>query len=208
MEESKPETFATSFEHLIVKLNPDLGQNGPGNALANLGYSKLDLSGTLELTLNPSRQLNISNFALSGIDLGALKASLIAENVTGDILSPDPAIAGAAFHQAILKHLDLRIDNFGLVSNVIAHLAEVQNKTIDETRESYETAAALIVPVLLGGGPPAKEIGSAMAKFIANPKSLHLIADAPSGLSLADPGLFQDPAALMKQLNVTVTADQ
>lgn len=202
----EPEQFSGSFKHLIVNLNQNLELSGPGKALANLGYSKFDMSGNVEFSVTPARELTISDFTLSGIDLGKIKASLIAEDVTNDVLSPDPAIAEMAFHQIILKHLDLRIDNFGLLSKVIAHLAEVQHKTIDETRDNYVTAAELIVPVLLGGAPQAKEIASALAKFIADPKTIHLIADAPAGLSLADLSLLQDPTTLLKKLKIEVKA--
>lgn len=203
MQDSGPGTFA-SFSHLVVNLNPNLGQDGSGNALANLGYSKADLSGSVAFSVNPAKELNISDLTVSGTNLGALKASLIAEDVTGDVLSPDPAIAEAAFHQAVLKHIDVRIDNFGLLDKVISHQAEVQNKTINETRDSYVSTARLIVPVLLGGGPSAKEIGNAVANFIADPKTLQITADAPTGLSLADLNLLQDPAALMSKLKLKV----
>ena len=177
--------------------------------IAALGYAKLDLSSELALTFNAKAQeLTLSNISLSGADMGTVKIAAHLDNVTKEVMSPDPNIAQAAALGAVLKRIDLRVENAGLFEKTLAAQAANQDRSIADMQQTYATAASLILPVMLDNGPAAKAIGAALAKFVADPKSLRLVAVAPSGLSVADLGLIQQPGALLQKLNVEVFADE
>jgi len=102
----------------------------------------------------------------------------------------------------------VRIENAGFFERAIAAQAERQNKSADVLRQTYARAAIAFLPALLDNGPEAKAIGSAVAKFVAQPKSLHLIVVAPEGLGLSDLTSIQAPGALLKKLDIKVTANE
>ena len=56
--------------------------------------------------------------------------------------------------------------------------------------------------------PPARVLGSALAKFIAAPKNFSLQALASEGVGVADLALVQTPGALLKKIEITAAANQ
>jgi hypothetical protein len=158
------------------------------------------------MSFSSLNELNISDLTLSGVDMGKFKSSLRADNVSHDILSQDRAVSETAFRSALFKRLELNLDNEGLIEKILNRQAEDQHKTVEDMRDTYITAAGMIVPVLLGNGPSSKEIGAALAKFIAKPKGFHLVLDAPLGVTAADLSLLQEPASLLEKINVEVSA--
>jgi hypothetical protein len=198
-------TGSTTLDHLIFEPQPAVNA-ALFETFAELGYSKVDLSAHVTTAFSSSNELNISDFTLNGSDMGKFQSSLRADHLSHDILSQDQAVSEAALRSALFKYLEFRLDNEGLVEKIISRQAADQHKTIEEMRDTYITAAG-IVPVLLGNSPASKEIGAALAKFIAKPKSFHLILAAPLGLSAADLSLLQEPAALLQKINVEVSAN-
>ena len=174
-----------------------------------MGYSRLDLSSRIEMSYDANAQeLRVEDVSLKGLDMGTVQVSCTFTNVTKDIFSTEPAVMQAAALGALLKKLDLRIDNAGLVDKAIALEAQKAKSSPEEIRKQYVTAAAIALPAALENGPAAKAIGAALAKFVATPKSFHLVATSANGLGASDFALFNQPSALLQQLSITAAANE
>jgi hypothetical protein len=140
--------------------------------------------------------------------MGAIKLSALIDNVTKDLFSGDSASMQAAAFGALIKRVEVRIDNAGLFEKAAAAQAKTQNKSLEEIKRSYVTAAAIAVPAMLDNRPAAKIIGAALAKFLANPKSFHLIAISADGLGAADFALMKEPSTLLDALDIKASANE
>ncbi len=65
-----------------------------------------------------------------------------------------------------------------------------------------------LVPTLLNHGKGSDQLAAALAKFIAEPKTLRLSVTAPDGISALDAILVKDPAELLERLDIEAVADQ
>lgn len=201
-----PAHFSTVIDHFTLDLKDVSGQ---WDELAALGYDRIDLSSRLEAHFDASkRELGLEDLSLSGIDMGALKIVCNFANVSKDLFSADQAQVEAAALSILIRRIEIKVENGGLFERLIASAAKRSNKSPDEIREAYVAAAAINVPTLLGNGPAAKTVGNAIAKFIATPKNLRIVAVAPDGLGAADLMLIKDPTTLMSKLSIEAAANE
>ncbi len=205
--DTTPTQVTATLNHLIFDLK--LLKDKDVRAFTDMGYTKLDLSSRIEMAWDASaEELTIKDVSISGVDMGAIKISGLVDNVTKDFFSGDPATMQAAAFGALIKRVEIRIDNAGLFEKAAAAQARAQNKSLDEIKKSYVAAAAVGVPAMLGNRPAAKIIGAALAKFAASPKSFHLTAVSADGLGAADFALTKDPASLLDALEIKATANE
>jgi hypothetical protein len=202
-----PTRFAMGLDHFIVDL-AGLDSAAVADTLA-LGYDKLDLSGRLAINFDAAKQeLGVEDFSVIGKDMGVVKLSGLFSKVNQDLFSYDQSIAEAALLAALINRLEIRIENAGLFEKIIAAAAKKEGKSPEEIRRGYVAAASVNVPLMLDNGPGAKLIGAALAKFVAAPKTFHLIARAPNGLGASDLTLIKEPGTLMQQLEIEATANE
>jgi hypothetical protein len=202
-----PTHFSTVIDHFILDLHDLSGSQL--DDVAALGYDKIDLSSRLDAHFDASKQeLGVDELSLSGIDMGVVKIACSFGNVSKDLFSADQAQIEAAALSVLIHRVEIRVENSGLFERLIAQTAKNSNKSLDQVREAYVAAAALGVPALLGDGPAARAIGTAVAKFIAAPRNLRIVAVARDGLGAADLALIQNPNALMNKLSVEAAADE
>lgn len=201
-----PTHFVTDVDHLKLDLK-NAGRQFEN--VAALGYDKLDVSSQLEAHFDAAKhELSLDDMSLSGIDMGTLKIAGTFENVTKDLFSDDQAKMEAAALAILIRRIEIRIENAGLLERLIAAEAKKENKSPDQIREKYVTATAVGIPVLLGNGASAKAVGAAVAKFIATPKNLRIVAVAPAGFGASDLTLLKDPSALLDKLSIEAVADE
>jgi hypothetical protein len=201
-----PAHFSAVIDHFTLDLKDASAQ---WDELAALGYDRIDLSSRLEAHFDASKQeFGLENLSLSGIDMGAVKIVCSFGNVSKDLFSADQAQIEAAALSVLIRRIEIKVENSGLFERLIATAAKKSNKSPDEIREAYVAAAAISLPTLLGDGPAAKAVGSAIAKFIAAPKNLRIVAVAPEGLGAADLVLIKDPNALMSKLSIEAAANE
>lgn len=202
-----PTQFSTIIDHLTLDLR--MLTNGEFAAVTGMGYDTLDLSSQLAAHFDAAKhELGLDKVSLSGVDMGAVKIAADFSNVNKDLFSTDQAKVQAAALAMLAQRGELRIENAGLVERLIAWQAKVTGKTPDEIRANLINAAAIGVPTTLGNGPGAKAIGNAIAKFLATPKNLRIVAVAPQGLGAADFALVKDPNTLMSKLTIEAVADE
>jgi hypothetical protein len=130
-------------------------------------------------------------------------------SVSKDVFSPDAALASVALIGATAKSLDVLVENRGLFERLISRDAAQKGKSPDEVRREYGMGAAIVVPVMLGGGAAAKAVGQAVARFVAKPGRLavQIKAKDAAGLGVADFAGNPDPTTILDKVDVTATAE-
>jgi hypothetical protein len=202
-----PTRFAMGLDHFTADTR-DLGPSEWGG-IANLGYTKIDLSGKFAMHFDPGKEeLAFEELSVNGTEMGSLKLSGQFSNVSSDLFSPDQSLAEAALLTSLINHVDIKVENGGLLEKIIAANAKKSGKSADEIRRNYIAAVSIGVPAMLENGPNAKAIGAALAKFIAAPKTLHIVARSPDGLGASDFALIKQPGALMDKLEIQATANE
>lgn len=194
-----------SLDHLKAPI----AEEGAFSTLAAMGYADLDLSSRLDVDWSEATsELTVNSFSLNGADMGSLNVAAQFSNVTPDLASKDEQVAAMAAHGVLIKKLDLRLENAGFIDKALAFQAKTDKQSLDEARQADVLRASLLLPALLGNEPPARALGSALAKFIAAPKNFSLQALAAAGIGVADIELVQTPGALLKKIEVTAAANE
>jgi hypothetical protein len=178
--------------------------------LADMGYTGLDLSWALSATwLEGSNEVAVREISIGGRDMGTARLKGTFGNVTRDAFANDSSVALVALIGAVLKNLELTVENNGLAERLLAWDAKRQGKSVNDLRRDYGIAASIGIPAALGNSPPARAIGQAVAKFVAKPGKLVITAkpkDA-AGLGFADLAAVGDPKAVLEKFEITATAE-
>ena len=204
-----PTNLVTALRNLTLSLPPDATEDGIRELVA-MGYRSLDLSFLTSAGWNESgNELQLREISLSGLGMGSATLRGVLGNVTRDVFSPDSTVALVALVGATARSLELTVQNGGLVDRALAEAARKQGKSADDLRRELGVAAAVGIPAVLGGSPAAKNLGQAVARFIAKPGKLMVSAKArePAGLGASDFALLADPQAIFDKLEVTATVE-
>jgi hypothetical protein len=173
-----------------------------------MGYKKFDLSAHMDMAWNEAAQtLSLRQLSGKSAGMGTVTLKGTFGNVSKDLFTGDQATITAALLAAVIKDADVRFENSGIVEKALEQQAKQQKKTPDQLRKEAVGIAAVGIPGVLKDAPAAKDIANAVAKFIAQPKSIHLAAKSAEGLGAADLALLGDPVALMKKIAVVASAN-
>ncbi|MGA3303099.1 MAG: hypothetical protein ABSC72_07395 [Methylovirgula sp.] len=205
--DGSPTQVHASIDHFSF----DLAGFADGNfaPVTALGYDKLDLSGQLQARLDTdAHQFTLNALSLSGVDMGTVQLSGRFDEVTKGLFSSDQPALEAALVRVLLHHVEIKIENTGLFDRVITATAKRDRVSETEVRKKFTDAAQSLVPTLLNHGKGSDQLAAALAKFIAEPKTLRLSVTAPDGISALDALLIKDPAELLDRLTIEAVADQ
>lgn len=173
-----------------------------------MGVKKFDLSAKFDMAWSEAAQtLNLRQLSGKMASIGALSVKATLGNITKDVFTGGRDAVEAAMLGALVKDADLRFENSGIVEKALEAEAKKQKKTPDALKKEAIAIAAQGIPAILKNVPAAKDISAALIKFITTPKSLHFAAKSAEGLGVADLALINDPAALLKRLAVTASAN-
>jgi hypothetical protein len=204
-----PTSLRFGVEGLGFDIPADTKESGLKSVLA-LGYKAVDLSwGFNAAWKEASKEIEINNLNIGGVDMGRFDARATLGNATKELFSPDIAMQQIAALSTTAKALTISLDNKGLVERLLAQQAKQSGKTADDLRREYSAMATLMIPTMLGPSSGAKEIGVAIAQFIAKPNRLMISAKTKdaAGLGAADLATIGAPAALLEKLDVTAKAE-
>ena len=178
--------------------------------IAAMGIDKFDLTHAIDLAWNePTKELALKDYSISLGGLGSVKLSGVIGNVPKDLFSSNLALVQAAAFGAVVKSLDLSVENQGLAQKALQHQAKQSGQTPQQLQQMMVAGAAMGIPAMLGNGPAAKAIAGALSKFAADPKKVRIAARSRNGVGLADAmQAAGNPAALLESLEVTATANQ
>ena len=175
-----PKHLSLAMDHFTF----NMPQSSPGPAM---GIDKLDLSSQIEAGWDKSAQeLSIDKFAVDGAGLGTVSVAAKVGNVPPEAFSTEKLMAEAAWLGAAVKSLDVKVDNKGLLQKVLAFQAHQTGMSAEDTRFNLIAAAAVGLPSVLGNSPASKSLANAIAKFLADPTSLHIVATSKDGIGASD----------------------
>lgn len=203
-----PSALTVAVRNLVFPL-PDKTDDPQLRDMVAFGIDRIDFSHTLDIAWNASaNQIEIRDDTTSLPGLGVLKLTGVIGNASKDIFARDLAVVQAAALGMLIKSVDIKFDNLGVVEKAIAQQAKSSRQSIEQVRQTIVATAAVGIPAALGNGAAAKTIGDAVAKFIADPHSLHVQVQAKDGLGVSDLALVETPAKLLEKVTVTATANQ
>ncbi|MBV8564776.1 MAG: hypothetical protein JO273_04900 [Methylobacteriaceae bacterium] len=198
-----PGAIAATLDDLAFPVEPN---NRNTSLLAALGYSKVELSAKLEARWNePADEISLGQMSVKSAGMGAAMLKGRLAEVGKEAFAVDPQ---SAVLRALLKEVDVRIDNTGLFEKVIALDAKRTNRSPDQKRGEYISAVAIAVPQLIGNVPVANAIVDAAAQFIAQPGSLRMTAKSIEGIRIEDLQAADRRGAALGELDVTVAANE
>lgn len=202
-ESGLPKSMLVQLEHLVVNV-----PKGAANTdeLMAAGFDKLDISSRIDVQWDETAQrLTIGAINLSGKDLGSVTIAATLDNVPPEAFNGDQFTRQAAWLGALLKTHDLKIENQKLLDIIFATQAKQTGKTADEVKSDLITAASVGIPQVLGNSPNAKALGDTVAKFLANPKTLHVAITSKDGLGVAD---MAAPNQILDKVELTAKANE
>jgi hypothetical protein len=179
--------------------------------LEALGYKHVDLSSLIDIAWNEgTKAIAVNEISAKGADMGLVSIKGMLGNAARDLFAGSPQEMQAAGLGVTLQSVNFHLENGGLLDRVATQMAAMQHTTPDKLRAQWGAQAALGIPQVLGGSDQAKELGQAIATFIANPKSLTISAKAkkPTGVGFMDVMGNPNPSKVFDLLDVSASANQ
>ena len=191
----------------IDNLSFDVPLSDPAGLNA-MGYKHVVLSGSLATTYGAAAQdLQIGKLSMNGVDMGAITASARLVNVGRGLLSSDKDIQSSSIVSMLLRNLDIRVKNAGLFQKALAYKADNDGVTVAQEREAEIDFFTDKMPTIANNNAKARLIGAAIAKFIADPQTLHIAIASKSGIGAAAIGLLGSPDLILDTLDVHASAN-
>lgn len=204
-----PASLAIALDKLQMDIPAATKEKGLQEILA-LGYKSFDLSGRYDQAWNEAtKSLAINELSLrsAGMFAASAKAELI--NVPKEIFTLDKAVAAVAALGVNAKSLQVRLQNDSLFEKLIAKQARDARRKVEDVRAELAAGATLMVPMFLGDHPAAKAIGTALGKFVADPKTLKVTVTAKGpGLGATDFIAVSNPMDLLKRVDIEAAANE
>jgi hypothetical protein len=173
-----------------------------------MGYKHVMLSGALATTYAADGEdLKIGNLSVNGVDMGSVAASAHLVNVSRGLLSSDKTIQSSSMVAVLMRAFEIKVVNGGLFEKALASKADKDGVSVAQERETGIDFFANKMPAIANNNEKAKMIGAAIAKFIADPKTLHVAIASKTGLGIAAMGLLGSPDLILDTLDVEAGAD-
>ncbi len=179
-------------------------------ALPAYGYNTLSFDLTADGAWDETaRTVTLREVMLAGKDIGRVKVTGLFGGIGPELFSGSVPAQTMLMFSGNARALDLTVENTGLFERFLAAQAKDLSLKPDELRKEYVTASVLGVPVILGNGPAAKDIGAAMGQFVMNPGKLTIRAKSkePAGVGFVEIGTARSPAAVLDRLDVEAKAN-
>lgn len=179
-------------------------------ALPAFGYGDLSFDLMADATWDDAaRTVALRDVTVSGKDIGTVKLSALLGGIGPELFSGSVPAQTLLMFSGNARTLDLTVENSGLFERFLAAQSKELSLKPDELRKEYVIASVLGVPVILGNGPAAKEIGAAMGHFVVNPGKLTIRARAkePSGIGFMELGTARSPGAVLDRLDIEAKAN-
>ncbi len=139
-------------------------------ALPAFGYGDLSFDMTADAAWDEAARTVALRDVTIWVRISAPSASPLCSGASGRNCSPAASRRRpCCCSRAMSRTFDLTVENSGLFERFLAAQAKELSLKPDELRKEYVTASVLGVPVILGNGPAAKNIGAAMGQFVMNP---------------------------------------
>ncbi len=198
-DDGTPKSISFSLDHFVTSIPQGL----PGTA--ELGVDAVDLSSKIDASYDKAAQvLSIDKLSMDSAGLGGAALTAKLGSVPPEAFSTNKLMAEAAWLGAVIKSIDIRANNTGLLQKILTMQAKQSGKPEGEIREGLIAAAAVGIPQLLGNSPAAKTVANAIAKFLADPKTLHIEASSKDGIGASD---AVEPDKILDKMELKASAN-
>ena len=199
-DDGTPKSLLLAIDHYVTSVPPGT----PG--ISDYGVESMDLSSKIVASYDKAAQvLSIDKLSMDGAGLGAAALTAKIGNVPLEAFSTNKLMAEAALLGAVIKSLDVRVDNKGLFQKFVAMQAKQSGKPESEIRQTLIADAGVGIPQLLGNSPAAKTVANAIAKFLADPKTLRFEATSKDGIGASD---AVEPDKILDKVDLKATANE
>jgi len=198
---------ATDLTGLIVEPSPDseLGKN-----LAELGYSKLELSLVIGADYDAAaKKFSLDELTIEGAQMGSIRLKANFGDIDPALFNSDNNARMAALVGCSISSLEIKVVNSGLFEKALALVAKQQGASADALKQQWSAMTGQMAPLFLGGDPSSLKVAAETQKFIDSPKNLTVSIKAKNGaLKAADFAGISDPAAFVGKLDIAAAANQ
>lgn len=204
-----PASLKARADHVALPLAGAAAARSP--LLAALGYDKLDLSGGLASTYDPTkRELAIEDLSAEDKAIGAAAVSARFNHVSPDPFGGNTEKFRQALPALVFWRADLHLADRGVVERVVAAQAKQTGKPPAVVRGELAAGARVSLRNLLAPGASTDarldKLGDAVAKFIDGAKSLDIRIAAPEGLGAIDLAMAAQLGSLLDRLRIEAEA--
>ncbi len=156
-----------------------------------------------------ARTVALREVTVSGKDIGRIRLAGQFGGIGPELFSGSVPAQTMLMFSGNARAVDLTVENSGLFERFLTAQAKELSLKPDELRKEYVTASVLGVPVILGNGPAAKDIGAAMGQFVVNPGKLTIRAKSkePAGIGFVELGMARSPAMVLDRLEIEARAN-
>jgi hypothetical protein len=198
-----PTKISATLDHLVMPVPPEQATE----LTKQMGIETIDLSSKIKLGWTEATQaVDIEALSFDAGKLGSVAAKGQIGNVSKDaITTNDEFVRQAALLSATLRTLEVAVTNGGLVELALAQAAKDSGGSIEDYKRTIITGISVGLPAMMGNTEDAKAVAAAIAKFIAEPKSLKVSATAPNGFGASD---MMDPTKIGEKIKLTATANE
>lgn len=221
------EPTPVKFSLQTLSLRPDLGPSGIPSKLSfvadhfkfvfppnnpqyeiarSAGIDAIDLSSKIEAGWNEAaQQLTIGGLSLAGEGLGKVFVSGAIDNVPREAFFGDEFVRQAAILGAVVKSAEIKVENSSLMEKIITAQAKQSGQSEADMKSTLIAGAAIGIPTMLGNSPAARALANAVAKFLADPKTLHVTAGSKEGVGAGDIAALDK---ILDKVELTATANE
>lgn len=178
--------------------------------LAQAGVSKLEFRFDYGATYDPAAKVfSVDALELTGAELGTLSLRGKIGNIAPEVFGQsDPAGVATALSQSTVLGVDLAYVDKGLADKVVAPAAAAQQKSPAALAAEAAAMARQMVPIFLGGASNANAAADAVARFVAQPKSIIVTLKPKAGaIGFLELMSVDDPMALLAKVDIDVKSD-
>jgi hypothetical protein len=178
--------------------------------LAQAGVPRLEFNFDYGATYDPTAKVfSLDALELTGTDLGTLSLRGKIGNIGPEVFGQtDPAGAAMALLQGTVSGVDLAYVDKGLADKVVGPAAAAQQKSPAALKAEAAAMARQMVPLFLGGAPNANASADAVARFVAQPRSIIVTLKPKAGaIGFLELMSVDDPMALVAKVDIDVKSD-
>lgn len=204
-----PANVAMTFDRLQMDIPANTKEKGLQDILA-MGYKALDISARYDQSWDQAAKvMKVNELSLRSAGMFATKLTAEIANVPKEIFTLDKAIAAVAALGVSAKSVNLSVTNDSLFEKLIAKQARETRRKPEDVRAELAAGATLAVPMMMGDHPAAKVLGTALGKFVAEPKNLKINLTAKgAGLGATDFLAVANPMDLLKKVDITASVNE
>ncbi|WP_319520327.1 hypothetical protein [uncultured Martelella sp.] len=205
-----PTDIHMSLEDLTYGL-ADNADDPVFETIRQLGYETVTVSENIQIHWDrENEQLVVEDITLSGQDMGSVSLSGLIGGFneaffSGDMMAVQSAALGLSAHEVALK-----VKNDGLFARGLKFYAEQNDMSEAQAKLAISMLPSIATQTFGGDDPAIQTVVDALSAFVADPNTLEIAITAKPEQGIGMPAFMEasmDPTSLLKQVDITATAE-